>query len=124
MRSVGRFGEHRRDRLADVAHGASRQRPARAFHHAGQHPSRAHRPNAVPLEVLAGRYENIAGAAGFDAQNTRVRVRRAHQRAVEHARKDEVIDEIAAAGEQACVFDAADRRADHPISSRRSSSRS
>jgi L-ascorbate metabolism protein UlaG (beta-lactamase superfamily) len=77
-------------------------------------------PYAVGGHILAGEhgYHSRQSSAGcIDPFDSGVRVRRAHERAMKHAGKREVVDELAAAGEQSRVFHAADRRADHRSSS-------
>jgi len=114
------FGEHGSDRLPDMAHDAARERPARRLDHAGKLPAGAHRPDAVACHVLAGEDEGRRG----NALDARMRIRRAHDRAMQHARQGQVVDEASAAGEEALVLDPAHRLPDHPSSSRSRSSRS
>ncbi len=53
-----------------------------------------------------------AGRARVDAADDGVRVRAAHERCLERARKAQIVDEAAAAGEEGPVFDPLDRAAD------------
>ena len=123
FREVSRFGEHRRDRLPHVAHDLARERPARQLDHPGERPACAHRLNAVGLQVFSGKHDRLI-LPGANLDDAGMRVRRAHERAMQHRGKREVVDEAAAAGEKTRVLDAAHRRADHWISSLSKSSRS
>ena len=120
------------DRLADVAHRFARHGPAqrlghrRAIRHAHV-PAGGHRANAVRLHVPAGEHGGRAGTerpADIDRAQAGVRVGRAHDRAMQLARKRQIGDEAAAAGKKTPVLEAPERCADHWISSRSSSSRS
>src|ERR671930_1600240 len=55
---------------------------------------------------------HVERSARIDAFDPRMRVRRHHHRAVQHARQLDVVDVARAAGEEALVLDAADRLAD------------
>jgi hypothetical protein len=124
---VLRLGKHGGDRLADMAHRVAREGPARRLGHAGQHPAGAHRADAVGFQVFAredrdhSRDARVPGSNSFDKS---MRVRRAHDGAMEHPGEEKIVDEAAAAGEVTPVLDAADRRADHLSSSRNKSNRS
>ena len=59
FRSSARFGEHRRHRLADMAHRVARERPARDLHHPRQFPAGSHRADIVCRHVPASKNHHI-----------------------------------------------------------------
>jgi hypothetical protein len=108
-----------RGRLADVTGAIAGERPARRLGHpgagrAGDAPQRCHRAHAG--EIGGGEHRDHAGrgarGGGVDRVDPRVRVRRAHERAVQLAFEPEVGDVAALAGEKTQVFAPAHRRAD------------
>ena len=114
-----RFGHHGRDHLTDVADLRDGQGVAHAVAHGGARDGARHagRPRLLNVGDVGSRHDREhAGqgqsSRGVDASHAGVGVRAPHHGGVRHARHLEVVDEGAAAGEQARVFPPRDRRAD------------
>ena len=111
------LADDHRDGVADVVDLAARERPAhgRLDLDAGRRPRHRQRRGQV-AHVLAGEDGLDAGArerlGRVDRDDLRVRLGRAHDRHVQHAVQDEVVDVRRAAGDQPRVLLAADRLAD------------
>ena len=113
---VAAVGHHHRDRLADVAHLAARERHLRArvkdeaVDRRRRHQQRSGPP--VGAEVLGGEHGVHAGPAprgrDVDAAQARMRERRAHEGDVEEAVRSDVVDEERPAGQQTRVLVARD----------------
>ena len=100
--------DHRGQRIADVPHALRRKR---VF--VGRHRHDAERDR----EIAAGENEMHAGvlrgAGGVDRKDARVRVRRAQELRVQHARQHDVVGEARLPGHLGAAVDAAARLADH-----------
>jgi hypothetical protein len=122
---VAAFGQHHRDRLADVANLVmgeqrllriddivphvlrpfSRQRELRVRHR---------RQQACKIGAAQGKGDAGAGrgAREIDGADARMRERAAHERRVQHVRQIEIGNEMPAAGEQAAILAAQERAPD------------
>jgi hypothetical protein len=121
LRLGARFGDHGRNRLADMAHRAAREREAVRLRHrlaVGRfdRPQRRHRADLVGCHVGAGQHRHHARKRcrprGVDAPDMGMGVRRAHQHAMQLARQHQVGDEAALPAQELGVLDAQHCRAD------------
>ena len=110
-RRRARLGEHGGDFLILEEHFADREHHLLVEAVEGRQPA-----EAGGLEVLAGDHRLDAGhlhrLADVDALDLGVRIRAAHQREVEHARKREVVDVVPLALDEARILLALHRHAD------------
>ena len=117
----GRFGDHHRDRIADIAGLARRDRRMRRHLHRRavlgmDHPAANEIADLVGREIRAGEHGDHArhrgGRLGVDALDLGVRMRRAQEHRARFARPADVVGVLALAGDEAEVFLATHRRAD------------
>ena len=132
-RRAAALRQNDRHRLADVPHALARERPARRLGHRravvrADRPQRTHRPDAVRRHVGADEDRDDAGGGrrrtDVDRADARVRVRRAHDRAVQCIGNGEIGDELAAPREEAQVLLAEHPRPDPLVHCRSTRARS
>ena len=120
-RTMGGLGDDQRDRVTDVAHPVDGKRPARrigalAAVLVGDLGGTRDRPKAGGTIVRTGQHREHARhrhrPTHVDALDPCMRVRRADEAGIGLLRQGEVVDVLAAAGEEPVVLDAADRLAD------------
>ena len=112
-----RLGHHHRNRIADVAHAVPgeyrpRRFAARRAVEVGHRDQAGNVAEPVCGDVRAGEDGEHAGrlgrSAGIDADDLRMRVRRAHDRGVGGACDLDIIGIAACAAQQRCILDAGD----------------
>jgi hypothetical protein len=120
-RLPARLGNHRGDRLADVAHDIARQRKARRLGHGFavarlNDPQRPHGPDAVGGHVVSAEHRDDARTSArrgcIDRANLRVPMEGAHENAMQGTGSIDVGHEAATAEQKAAILEAAKRRTD------------
>ena len=115
--------DHHRDRLADVADLAASQRPVVGHEHVDPRRDPHHRAGGRHVgEVLPGEHGHhavvLARGRGVDRSYPGVRLRRAHDRRVEHPGKHHVVGVGRPARDQARVLLALERAPDEAVAAR------